>query len=157
MTSKRIYLDVDGALSPFDPVQHQPGWQYRTVRAAGMHVEYSPNLVSALRNLPAEIVWLTSWEDDAAISLAPMIGLPNYRVLHPSGGHEGSEVEEHWWKLNALQNDDPTEFYWFDDELDTNFSAQHWTTRRGGHWISPNRFTGITAAHLQQLTDWLAR
>ncbi len=154
MTGKRIYLDVDGVIAPYDPLQRAEDWHYRTTRVAGMHIWYSPNLVAALIEIPAEIVWLTSWENHAAQELAPEIGLPHYRALHPPTTHDGGESGVDWWKLAAIRQDKPTNFYWIDDELGTEITAQSWVERAGSNWISPNRYHGLTPALIQQLTEW---
>ncbi|WP_443064246.1 hypothetical protein [Streptomyces sp. NBC_00525] len=65
-----------------------------------------PRLGPLLAALPCELVWATTWEDEANIDLAPRLGLPPLPVVHwpePSNAHER---EDQWfglhWKTRTL-------------------------------------------------------
>ncbi|TFD28667.1 hypothetical protein [Cryobacterium lyxosi] len=77
----RLYLDVDGTVSPIGTSPPQgSGWaEWGSGRAFGFHVIWAPGLIAELNLITArddvQPVWLTSWEDYAASDLAPVTGL----------------------------------------------------------------------------------
>jgi hypothetical protein len=99
-----LFLDVDGTLLPFgqDP-QRQPG-----DAAPDSHLaRLSPEVGFRLAALPCELVWASTWEDEANAEVAPRIGLPPLPVVNwPEPSAEG-EREDQWfglhWKTRALR------------------------------------------------------
>jgi len=95
-----------------------------------------------------QLVWCTGWEDLAADSLAPFLGLPVLPVIH-----FGEPVNEdgHWkWPaIEAFVGD--RSFAWIDDELGPADLA------RAGRRPSPTMLVrvegthGLNATHVKQL------
>lgn len=112
-----VFLDVDGVLAPVDGVL--AGWgDFQVVDADGRgHVKVSAEMLARLGGLPASVVWLTGWEDDAETAFGPMLGR-RCTVLHGSG-----ESEFGWWKIDAAvawldEHPEVAAVVWVDDELD---------------------------------------
>ncbi len=118
MITPRLYLDVDGVLAavavysysspePYDPAYAWSDWE--TID----YVPVSRSLASALGDLPADRVWLTTWTQRANEVLSPYFGWPQLEVL------DARARERSWWKLDALIDTHPrgVPFVWVDDEL----------------------------------------
>jgi hypothetical protein len=112
-----VFLDVDGVLAPVDGVL--TGWgDFQLVDADGRgHVQVSAGMLVRLGGLPASVVWLTGWEDDAETVFGPMLGR-RCAVLHGSG-----ESAFGWWKIDAAvgwldEHPEVAKVVWVDDELD---------------------------------------
>lgn len=108
-----IYLDIDGVLNPFDyPPAELPWPDYKehVVYAGGtrFHLLLSQMMATALTELDAEIVWTTTWQEDAE-TVGREIGI------------EGRDYLElgRTWKLGAIMNDlhdNPGPYVWIDDD-----------------------------------------
>ncbi|WRZ87876.1 hypothetical protein OHB54_01585 [Streptomyces sp. NBC_01007] len=98
-----LFLDVDGPLLPFgdDPQRDLAG------TASNSHLaRLNPQIGPRLAALPCDLVWATTWEEEANIELAPRLGLPQLPVVNwpePSAAHER---EDQWfglhWKTRTL-------------------------------------------------------
>ena len=81
MTTTRLYLDVDGKVSPIGTGPPQDsGWAaWGSGRAFGFDVIWATGLIAELNSITArhdvQPVWLTSWETYVASDLAPVTGL----------------------------------------------------------------------------------
>jgi hypothetical protein len=77
----RLYLDVDGTVSPIGTSPPESsGWAvWGSGRAFGFDVIWATGLIAELNSITArhdvQPVWLTSWETYAASDLAPVTGL----------------------------------------------------------------------------------
>jgi hypothetical protein len=79
-----LYLDIDGVLNPACP---DPGPDFRTHALLGYRVLLSPRHGCWLRELSTayELVWATTWEEDANLHIAPLLDLPALPVVRFSG------------------------------------------------------------------------
>jgi len=100
----RTYLDVDGVINSLNPLRGDcwpvPAEELRIHKAKGftLHVpEYMPKLIQALDTC-TEIVWCTTWEDDANTWISPIVEIPERRVLHPRPGAGAF----HWKETSVL-------------------------------------------------------
>jgi HAD domain in Swiss Army Knife RNA repair proteins len=144
-----LFLDVDGPLLPFgEGVPGTPG-------LARLDPLHGPWLAALL----CELVWATTWMDDANEHLAPLLGLPRLPVATWPDDPE-TEAEDvrrglHWKTrgLVALAGDRP--FAWVDDELtveDRAWVAEH-HPRTLLHRVDPRH--GLTDAEYLELDAWL--
>jgi hypothetical protein len=112
-----LLVDVDGVVCPYGDELADPA-------AAGLEqvmIEYLPmwfdgQISDRLQRLGQsfQLVWCTAWEDRAARSLSPRLGLPPLPVINfdePTAG------DGHWkWPaIEAFVGDRP--FAWIDDEV----------------------------------------
>ena len=153
-----LFLDVDGTLLPFgqDP-QRQPG-----DAAPDSHLtRLSPQVGLRLSALPCELVWASSWEDEANAEIAPRIGLPRLPVVNWPEPSTGAEHEDQWfglhWKTRSLVEwAAGRSFAWADDELtdaDRDWVPAHHRGRALLHPVDSSR--GLTDADLAALDAWL--
>ncbi|WP_234478602.1 hypothetical protein, partial [Streptomyces sp. MBT65] len=94
-----LFLDVDGTLLPFGasrpyPV-YAPGFAPPVAAAPPLLTRIDPSLGPRLAALRCELVWATTWMDDANVCVAPWLGLPQLPLVDwPDPAEEGEEGEE---------------------------------------------------------------
>ncbi|MER6073568.1 HAD domain-containing protein [Streptomyces sp. NPDC001817] len=152
-----LFLDVDGPLIPFGG---RPYPRYAGPSAAGaghplLH-RVDPALGHRLAALACELVWATTWTDEANAVLAPWLGLPALPVVawpeedEPSG-------PLHWKTRPLLAWAAGRPFIWLDDEItapDRAWVAGHHPGPALLHRVDPRH--GLTAADFGALEEWLA-
>ncbi|WP_328952058.1 HAD domain-containing protein (plasmid) [Streptomyces sp. NBC_00184] len=160
-----LFLDVDGPLIPFGPRAggHPvfPGAPGPPEAGANPLLDrIDPALGPRLAALRCELVWATTWEDEANTVVAPRLGLPELRVVSwpaPSDEAErGTPAGLHWKTRTLVRWAAGRAFVWVDDEIterDRRWVAAH----HGGpallHRVDPG--LGLTAADLRLLGVWL--
>jgi hypothetical protein len=163
----RLYLDVDGVINT-DTFGHwgdskDEGYAYAEGR--GYKIRWSPAMIDALSALPLELVWTTTWRDDAPAYIAPLVRWEagkTARVLHPPTGVMGDNTYLYWpsiyWKHEAVlldQTETPSPFIWLDDELsERNLLA---ADLLGGLAIPINPVMGITPEVIAQIEEYIGR
>ncbi|MEU9172187.1 hypothetical protein AB0D34_31100 [Streptomyces sp. NPDC048420] len=132
-----LYLDVDGPLNPYaaQPERRPEGYTTHRMKPKGwlaQHPERPPSSVKPLRvwlnpshgrallNLAGhyDLVWATTWAEEANTFIAPVLGLPPLPVV-PWPTKPAPLPDGTFWKtrhLVAHACDRP--FAWLDDELD---------------------------------------
>lgn len=147
-----VYLDVDGVLLPTSHDAH-PDFEWRSAADGS---RWAPEVVSDLAGLPAEVVWLTTWQEEANTFLCPLFGWDPLPVCR-------RRPEVIWWKFEALLRDHPGgPFVWIDDELDQRLTDN--TTIRprldaiGTPYllVSPAPRRGMDRVELQRVAEFLA-
>lgn len=154
-----LFLDVDGPLLPFgDGPQHQsPGGDAPTSHLARLDPQMGPRLAA----LPCELVWATTWEQEANTEIAPRLGLPRLPVVNWPEPSDEHERENQWfglyWKTRtvvAWAHGRP--FAWIDDEItdaDRDWVSAHHRGRALLHHIASSR--GLTDDDFATLNQWL--
>lgn len=130
-----FFLDIDGVVNVIPPRKgvppHLKVWEdWRKIEVATYPINYSPNLIDHLNRISekADIVWLTTWREEASKDFAPAVGLNEFKFLNHKGVEDpwgttssfGGSPENRWWKMNAvLHHIDTvgTPFIWIDDEM----------------------------------------
>lgn len=71
----RVFLDFDGVLNPEAKLPPGPFTDWCTGKVDGVTVKWSPTVALAIGRLAtrAEVLCLTTWEEDAQIHLEPLI------------------------------------------------------------------------------------
>ncbi|MET8630042.1 hypothetical protein ABZW30_41050 [Kitasatospora sp. NPDC004669] len=176
-----LLVDVDGPLNPSatKPYRRPEGYETRRLMtprweaaerrrlnawglphksAKPLRVWLNPTHGSALAALPFDLVWATTWEEEANTFLAPLLGLPALPVIvwpdprpQPDGGV--------FWKtpkVVAWARGRP--FAWVGDRITDADRAWVQAHHHGPtllHHVDPK--TGLTANDFVVLTDWARR
>ncbi|WP_370221185.1 HAD domain-containing protein [Kitasatospora sp. MAP12-22] len=84
MSKPLLFLDVDGVLNPADP---RPAADFDVHTLCGFRVLLSRRHGEWLRELAEvyELCWATTWEEDANVHIAPVLGLPVLPVVRFAG------------------------------------------------------------------------
>ncbi|MEU5869727.1 HAD domain-containing protein [Nonomuraea sp. NPDC047529] len=98
-----LFLDVDGPLLPFgEGLQRQPSGSGQTNHLA----RPDPQVGLRLAALPCDLVWATTWEDQANVEIAPRIGVPRLPVVNWPEPSDEDERQDQWfglcWKTRTL-------------------------------------------------------
>ncbi|MGN9780283.1 HAD domain-containing protein [Nonomuraea sp. ZG12] len=164
-----LFLDVDGPLIPFGatPRQHPEGYPThepaRGPRPTGSNPLLSridPAHGRRLAALPCELVWATTWMDDANECVSPWIGLSRLPVVvwpEPSAIDDQDEREGIHWKTRSLVGwAAGRPFAWVDDEIsdiDRVWVSEHHRGRALLHRVDPSR--GLVETDYAALNEWM--
>ncbi|MFI8371583.1 HAD domain-containing protein [Streptomyces sp. NPDC085466] len=164
-----LFLDVDGPLIPFGD---EPG-RYPTFSTAAhaLHgADVNPLLARIdpahgprLAALPCEVVWATTWMDDANEAVAPLLGLPALAVVawpEPADADARDDARHglHWKTRPLVARAAGRAFVWIDDELtdrDRAWVAAHHPGR--ALLLRVDARVGLTDADYAVCEAWLRR
>ncbi|MFF0780664.1 MULTISPECIES: HAD domain-containing protein [unclassified Streptomyces] len=156
-----LFLDVDGPLIPFGASDGAYPVFDRGLAGppdAGGHPllnRVDPALGARLRGLGCELVWATTWMDDANACLAPWLGLPALPVVRWPDEDEPPGLL-HWKTRPLVAWAAGRPFVWIDDELteaDRSWVAVHHRAPALLHRVD-HRY-GLTGADFGAVADWL--
>ncbi|GLX51227.1 hypothetical protein Shyhy01_41770 [Streptomyces hygroscopicus subsp. hygroscopicus] len=170
-----LFLDVDGPLIPFGAADRaHPLYDGPLVPAAGapwppgsrpvapVHADHpllarvDPALGPRLAGLGCELVWATTWMDEANAALAPWLGLPALPVVRwPDEDEPPGPL--HWKTRPLVAWAAGRPFVWVDDEIteaDRSWIAAHHPGPALPHRVD-HRY-GLTDTDFRVLGDWLA-
>ncbi|WP_432025054.1 hypothetical protein [Streptomyces parvus] len=169
-----LFLDVDGPLIPFGASRPYPtfetGHDDPGARENPLLARINPQHGPRLTALPCELVWATTWMEDANTWVAPRIGLPPLPVVGLPGssgadGAVGYEEEEedlrnglHWKTRTLVARAVGQPFVWVDDEItgtDRSWVAVHHPGPALLHRVEPRR--GLQDSDYAVLDAWLRR
>lgn len=171
MTASRplLLLDVDGPLNPFagtNKPRQRAGYRRYPMRPDGwdgpgplpvwLHAAHGPMLTGLASRAGLDLVWATTWQDQANTLIAPRIGLPRLPII------EFDDTSDGWvssWKFG------PVDAYaagrplaWFDDDFDLHAEAMAaFLDRRAGvptllHRVDPA--CGLTVGDIDAVATW---
>ncbi|MEU3631224.1 HAD domain-containing protein [Streptomyces fradiae] len=161
-----LFLDVDGPLIPFGAEPHEyPSHPTGHVPGCGAHpllTRIDPTHGPRLAALSCDVVWATTWADDANECVAPLIGLaelPVVRWPEPSDADDRDARDGLHWKVRGLVSwAAGRPFAWVDDEI-TGVDRAWVTAHHPGpallHRVDPRR--GLTEVDYAALDSWLRR
>ncbi|GAA1631650.1 HAD domain-containing protein [Nonomuraea maheshkhaliensis] len=150
-----LFLDVDGPLLPFGDGSRPPP------PGGGHLARLDPQVGLRLAALPCDLVWATTWEDQANAELAPRLGLPRLPVVNWPEPSAEAEHEDRWlglcWKTRTLVAwAKGRSFVWIDDEItdaDRDWVPAHHPGRALLHHVPSPR--GLTDDDFTALDQWL--
>ncbi|MEV7779856.1 HAD domain-containing protein [Kitasatospora sp. NPDC088351] len=169
-----LLLDVDGPLNPYAAKPHKRPegylthrvkpdfWVSRFPRGPAEYVRplrlwlnpvHGPELLA----LPYELVWATTWMDEANAWIAPLLGLPQLPFVDWPEPHREDPDGLHWKTRCLVARAAGRPFAWVDDELgpqDTAWTAAHHPGRALTLRIDPR--LGLREGDFATLKEWAA-
>lgn len=181
MTKIRLYQDIDGCLNASwnatvwrqdgdtDDAGYQQAWVHPEHGDHGEHVgpgglrykmEWNDRLITALNEMPLELVWTTTWRADALkVGKAMGLKLRPHRVLHPLNGFTSfPSIDWKWSAILQEQELNPSPFIAVDDEWDhvTPYKREA-LENLGGILISPDFNFGVNPKHVEIMKDYIIK
>lgn len=147
---------------------------YLRADVLGWPIWYSPDVIDFINRVHrdglTEIVWLTTWGQNAPERLAPALGLDAFRHLggiddfyhdYPDANDDlvSSSAGTAWWKAQRLLADArglECDVIWTDDDLrrHTKTKIRPLLTGRA-LMITPMQKPGLTAEHMARIEDFI--
>ncbi|GAA3015293.1 HAD domain-containing protein [Kitasatospora albolonga] len=155
-----LFLDVDGPLIPFGGAPEEypaHGADDANPLLRRIDPAHGPRLAA----LPCELVWATTWEEEANEYVAPRLHLPRLPVVvwpEPTRADEEDDERHglHWKTQTLVSLAAGRPFAWVDDEL-TDADRRWVAARHPGpallHRVDPRR--GLTEGDFAALRSWL--
>lgn len=150
-----LFLDVDGPLIPFGRGSGEYAHFTDADLGNPLLSRVDPGLGPRLLALGCDLVWATTWLDDANEAVAPLLGLPPLPVLDFPG--EDTGPGPHWKTPRIVEHAAGRPFAWVDDE--TTDADRTWVARQHPgpalvHTVAAS--TGLTGHDFETLVDWVA-
>ncbi|MFJ9696187.1 hypothetical protein [Kitasatospora sp. NPDC101183] len=172
MTQPLLLIDVDGPLNPYAaPDTRRPegyethrllpeGWVTRNAptprnQVKPLRVWLNPAHGPELLALPYELVWATTWMEDANSHIGPRIGLPELPYITWTNLFGDDPDGLHWKTRDLVAWADGRSFVWLDDELgplDIEWIAANHPGPALPLWVDPR--TGLREPHFEALREW---
>jgi HAD domain in Swiss Army Knife RNA repair proteins len=146
-----LFLDVDGTLLPFAAIGEQSDEKSNPL-LAGLDPEHGRRLAA----LPCDLVWATTWMDEANEVLTPRLGLPQLPVVDWPEEDDGDD-RLHWKTRNLVEWAMGRPFVWVDDEIsvaDQTWIMVNHSSPALAHRVDPR--CGLTVADYDAIEQWLA-
>ncbi|CAL9274069.1 hypothetical protein SUDANB5_02537 [Streptomyces sp. SudanB5_2050] len=117
-----LFLDVDGPLIPFgssaDQEEIAAAPSTTVDQGNPLLARLDPGIGARLTALHCQLVWATTWMEEANEVVAPRIGLPKLPVLDwPDADAEGTPRGLHWKTRPMVEWAAGRPFIWVDDEI----------------------------------------
>ncbi|BCY11936.1 hypothetical protein L3i22_070240 [Actinoplanes sp. L3-i22] len=148
-----IFLDVDGTVIPLRS-RVVPGVPREPAGGNPLLSRIDPADGPRLRSLGGELIWATTWMDEANEVISPRLGLPPLPVV--DWPDENPLPNLHWKTGFLVAWAAGRPFVWLDDEVteaDQRWIATHHPGRALLRRVHP--FTGLTEADFAAVRSWL--
>ncbi|WP_405063815.1 hypothetical protein OG474_19805 [Kribbella sp. NBC_01505] len=152
-----LFLDVDGPLIPFGASRPYPAYPpYDDTNPLLDRVDpaHGPRLVG----LGCDLVWATTWMNDANDCIAPRLGLPALPVVDWPDPTGDEPLGIHWKTPTLVAHAAARPFLWLDDELtdaDRIWVDSHHPGHALLHRVDPAQ--GLAESDYKTISDWLGR
>ncbi|MHB1525004.1 MAG: HAD domain-containing protein [Candidatus Dormibacteria bacterium] len=160
-------MDIDGVVSPlpivvthygnstwreYTPELHPATWRdWRNIDLYEMPI--SDRMLAAIFALPVEVIWLTTWEDEANLVFGERLGLPTlpYIELPHSRAWSKRIAVSRWVAANPLRP-----VIWADDDPRIR-RCREWlrTLQPQSLIVNPEKAIGLTPEHLDAMRRFL--
>ena len=144
-----LLLDIDGVLMPAGKT---PPVRFETVELNGYQLVVSKQHSQWLQRLmdSYELVWATTWGEQANVSVGPALGLPNLEVMDIKKNRTAATQ-----KLASITEwVGDRDLAWVDDELFED--AESWAQARDARTllIRTSSYVALTEQHFDQLLQF---
>ncbi|WP_030617696.1 HAD domain-containing protein [Streptomyces sclerotialus] len=169
-----LLMDIDGVLVPFPssegttPATHDRHDVLPTGRnpdqpvTVWLNPAHGPMLLDLIRTGIFAPVWCTSWRQDAATMIGPLLGLPPLPYVDlPRPQITTSHPNGYLWKRDYVDGwlgDAPVA--WIDDDftgLDHTWAAERTAGGLTTLLVQPDPHVGLLLEHVTQVTTWAAQ
>lgn len=154
--SPLLFLDVDGPIIPISGSPTEYGFRDDTHPLLG---RINPALGPLLLGLSCQLVWATTWMDDANALVGPTLGLPELPVVPwPDPLDDGVDTwfGLHWKTRPLIDHANGRTFIWVDDEIteaDRTWVSENHPGQALLHRVDPS--LGLSIKDLDDLTRWI--
>ncbi|MEU9058287.1 hypothetical protein AB0D13_05130 [Streptomyces sp. NPDC048430] len=162
-----LLLDVDGPLNPYAAPPHKrpAGYSTHRMRPTGWENPWDKPLRVWLNHdhgtdllaLPYELVWATTWKNEANDWIGPHLGLPALPFVDWPSMTPDSHDRLHWKTRALVVYAKGRPFAWVDDELgpeDRAWVQEHHDAPALLHQVDPR--LGLLAEDFSALSEWAA-
>jgi hypothetical protein len=155
-TRPLLFLDVDGPILPIGGSPTEYGFQDG---ANPLLSRINPALGPLLLELGCQLMWATTWTDDANVLVCPILGLPELPVVTwPDPPDDGVDTwfGLHWKTRPLVDHANGRAFIWVDDEIteaDRIWVSEHHPGQALLHRVDPS--LGLSIRDLNDLTQWI--
>ncbi|MFH8517208.1 hypothetical protein ACH4CE_19365 [Streptomyces gelaticus] len=161
-----LLIDIDGPLNPYEALaQPRPpdgyakhltrptGWDYGPPLPVLLNPEHGRALLTLADRY--ELVWATTWKDEANVWIGPRLGLPPLPYIDWPSMH-GSAPDGTYWKTQyVVEYAAGRPFAWVDDEIAE--QDQEWVLGQGATEALLRRIdpgTGLLPSDFAALAAW---
>ncbi|MBX4176674.1 HAD domain-containing protein [Streptomyces geysiriensis] len=156
-----LFLDVDGPLIPFgssaDQEEIAAASSTTVDQGNPLLARLDPGIGARLTALHCQLVWATTWMEEANEVVAPRIGLPKLPVLEwPDADTGGTPRGLHWKTRPMIEWATGRPFIWVDDEISTMDRLWVDASHPGPsllHQVEPAK--GLSDTDFRVLAGWL--
>ncbi|MFJ8886088.1 HAD domain-containing protein [Streptomyces sp. NPDC102402] len=162
-----LLIDVDGPLNPFAALARRPlpedytlhqmrptGWKEGTPLPVLLSPAHGDELLALAARY--ELVWATTWKDEANEWVGPRIGLPSLPYIDWPAMHALRPDGTYWKTRHVVDYADGRPFAWVDDEisdLDRAWVAAHHPGRSLLLRVDP--WVGLVREDFETLAQWV--
>ncbi|MFJ2910755.1 hypothetical protein ACIO8F_15335 [Streptomyces sp. NPDC087228] len=161
-----LLIDIDGPLNPYAALARRPvpdGYAQHLMRPTGwdygpaLPVLLNPQHGKALRGLAGryELVWATTWKDEANEWIGPRLGLPPLPYIDWPSMHGSAPGGTCWKTRYVVEYAAGRPFAWVDDEIsqpDRDWAVGHGAAEALLMWIDP--WIGLLPGDFETLEAW---